>query len=329
MCKTYTKVPNKLYIFEKFEGQRCLSKIMYVSTMRITPLGMKPGFLSILIELCHHLAAPLSWHMDPRSLLPSSPTAPQNTPPRLPSSRNSLEADSFRNEETLISPLQQITEVEEEEEEEKGEDDFLLTDAEAAQMREEEEARIIKAINLSVKSAGHLTNLLPTGTLLFFQFLLPIMSNGGDCAGSGFSIYPVMTIILLIACGVWCFLLSFTDTVKGPNGKLYHGVATPCGLWLPARSAQVFAASRLSRFHLCPLDFLHALLSLSVFTAVALFTPDVTACILPNSELIPTQLQNTLPLVVGFVASFLCILFPSPRRSFDQPLLERLVDASD
>ncbi|MCO5597578.1 hypothetical protein L7F22_051657 [Adiantum nelumboides] len=263
--------------------------------------------------------------MDPRSLLPSSPPLAvpplENTHPHAPI----LSVDeSSENEKTL--PLRRPISTENVQEEE-DEAAFLLTDEEAAHMHEEEEARIIKAINLSVKSAGHLTNLLPTGTLLFFQFLLPILSNGGNCTGS--PIYGVATVILLLVCGVWCFFLSFTDTIKGPNGKLYHGVAMPRGLWLPARSRQVFAASRLSRFRVCPLDFLHAVLSLSVFAAVALFTPNVVACILPNLDLIPTQLQNTLPLVVGFVASFLCILFPSPRRSFDQPLLDRLVDVSE
>lgn len=250
--------------------------------------------------------------MDTRSLLPSSP------PTSPPHSQNSSPPDLPKHEEPP-SPLREISEAEEE-------DPFLLTDTEAASMRKEEEARIIKAINLSVKSAGHLTNLLPTGTLLFFQFLLPILSNGGDCTGS--PAYAAMTAILLIVCGIWCSFLSFTDTVKAPNGKFYHGVATPRGLWLP-QSARVVSASRLSRFRLCPLDFLHALLSLSVFTAVALFTPNVTACLLPDSTLMPEKLQDSLPLVVGFVASFLCIVFPSPRRSFDQPLLERLVDESE
>ncbi|MCO5585756.1 hypothetical protein L7F22_039692 [Adiantum nelumboides] len=223
--------------------------------------------------------------MDPRSLLPSSPPhavpALESTHPPLPRAQKlSVGKSSEINEESL-PPLRPIS-TEKVEEEEEDEAAFLLTDEEAAHMRDEEEARIIKAINLSVKSAGHLTNLLPTGTLLFFQFLLPILSNGGDCTGS--PIYGVATMILLLVCGVWCFFLSFTDTIKGPNGKLYHGVAMPRGLWLPARSRQVFAASGLSRFRVCPLDFLHAVLSLSVFAAVALFTPNVATCIIPSLD---------------------------------------------
>ncbi|KAH7443390.1 hypothetical protein KP509_02G032300 [Ceratopteris richardii] len=216
-------------------------------------------------------------------------------------------------------------------EEEKGYDDHEEEQDEAlypsaeeyAHFHAEEEARITNAVSLAVKNAGHLSNLLPSGTLLFFQSLLPIVSNGGVCSNS--PVYTSMTLVLLLTCAIWCTMLPFTDTVKAPNGKLYHGIATRRGLWLPQRRAsclQIESAASLARFRLRPLDFLHAFLSLSVFIAVALFTPNVADCLLHDA--IPLDLQNSVPLVVGFVASFLCLLLPSPRRNFDQPLLERL-----
>ncbi|KAH7446948.1 hypothetical protein KP509_01G083600 [Ceratopteris richardii] len=199
---------------------------------------------------------------------------------------------------------------------------------EYARLHEVEETRIANAISLAVKNASNLCNLLPGGTLLFFQSLLPIVSNGGACTNS--QAYTFMTLALLLFCGTWCAFLPFTDTVKAPNGKLYHGIATRRGLWLPQSGDAPFRTGRavsLARFHLRPIDFLHASLSLCVFISVALFTPNVSNCFFHS--IIPQDLQNSVPLIVGFVASFLCIVFPSPRRNFDQPLLERLSAADE
>mgnify|MGYP000447469163 CR=1 FL=1 len=214
--------------------------------------------------------------------------------------------------------------------------------------------RVVSAINLAVKSAGNLTNLLPTGTFLFFQFLLPIVSNGGRCTNvnnggmtirnhdpHAMNINAVFTLLLLLVCAASCFLLAFSDTVKLSDGKLYHGFATPGGLWLVNAGCDVKlspASANYLRVHyrLRPIDFIHAFLSLSVFLASALFTPNVSDCLLKSisntviddhdtsSSNLTLIMSNSIPLVVGFIASFFCILFPSKRRGFDQPLLERL-----
>ncbi|KAH7433929.1 hypothetical protein KP509_07G093200 [Ceratopteris richardii] len=192
-----------------------------------------------------------------------------------------------------------------------------------ASTHKEEDTRIAKAIRFAVKHCSNLSNLLPSGTLLLFQSLLPVVSNGGVCANR--SLYTFMTLALLVVCGIWCAFLPFTDTVKARNGKLYYGIATRHGLWLP--HSRFGKADCLAPFHLRPIDFLHASLSLCVFISIALFTPNASNCFFP--DIIPADLQNSVPLVVNFVASCLCSLFPSHRRNFDQPPLEGLSAADE
>ncbi|GLJ26020.1 hypothetical protein SUGI_0499050 [Cryptomeria japonica] len=90
-----------------------------------------------------------------------------------------------------------------------------------------EEASIIRAVNRALNLTAHLNNLLPTGTMLAFQVLCPIFSNGGQCD----HLHKILTAGLLTLCGISSFVLSFTDSFRAPNGKIYYGFATPRGLW--------------------------------------------------------------------------------------------------
>lgn len=80
----------------------------------------------------------------------------------------------------------------------------------------------------ALTSTASLANLLPTGTVLAFQLLAPAFTNHGACDATT----ALLTRILLAVLALSCLLASFTDSLKGPDGRVYYGVATLRGLWL-------------------------------------------------------------------------------------------------
>jgi hypothetical protein len=156
---------------------------------------------------------------------------------------------------------------------------------------------------------------------------------------TGLNLNGVLTLGLIVICAASCFLLAFSDTVKLGDGKLYHGFATPRGLWLVRslggrecrlRPLSPSAARYLYlHYRLRPVDFVHAFLGVSVFLASAFSTPLVASCLLGADDSGAGSADSTLvgsvPLLIGFLAALLCVLFPSKRRGFDRPpLLEHL-----
>ncbi|MED6213083.1 Protein dmp4, partial [Stylosanthes scabra] len=127
-----------------------------------------------------------------------------------------------------------------------------------------------KAISQTFESTAHLANLLPTGTVLAFQLLSPIFTNLGNCD----SATKAMTSFLVAICGASCFLLCFTDSFRDNKGNICYGFATFRGLWIIDGSTTLpseLAAKYSIRF----IDFMHAVMSVLVFAAIALFDPNV------------------------------------------------------
>ncbi|MCO5580935.1 hypothetical protein L7F22_034809 [Adiantum nelumboides] len=175
------------------------------------------------------------------------------------------------------------------------------------------------AVHRTIQSIGHLSNFLPTGTALIFQFLLPIVSDGGTCPAAA---DKYLTGILLVVLGLFCFIMSFTDAYKAPDGSRYYGIATPHGLWIPTAGAVPLsdissAVANAPQYKLRFSDFVHGGLSIVVFIASSLFDPDVKGCF--HCSLLPGHLQTSLPIVVAFFASLLLLIFPSERHGFDEP----------
>ncbi|CAA7020460.1 unnamed protein product [Microthlaspi erraticum] len=131
---------------------------------------------------------------------------------------------------------------------------------------------IHKAIGQTFQTTAHLANLLPTGTLLAYQVLSPIFTNGGRCdLASRF-----MTELLVSICGLSCFILSFTDSYKDLNGNVCYGIATTNGLWIIDGKA-VLPKERSQSYKLRFIDFTHAIMSVLVFGAVVMFDHNVVS----------------------------------------------------
>ncbi|KAJ4719530.1 DUF679 domain membrane protein 7 [Melia azedarach] len=201
----------------------------------------------------------------------------------------------------------------------------------------------------SLSTAANLANLLPTGTVLAFQALVPSFTNNGTCLPA----HKYLTLGSIVVCSIACFLSSFTDSFIGDNGKLYYGIATirclyvfnkgkdddsddednnHCGDHKEANDEEKqkkenrgkdtgqrddlwrYQGVDLRKYVITPIDFVHAFASLLVFLVFATGNSDVQSCVLPEAGANAHALMINLPLGVGALASFLFMLFPTKRR---------------
>ncbi|XP_015875829.1 protein DMP3-like [Ziziphus jujuba] len=174
-----------------------------------------------------------------------------------------------------------------------------------------------RAISQTLNSTANLANLLPTGTLLAFQLLTPTFTSNGVCD----SATRLMTSILLILLALSCFLASFTDSVKASDGRVYYGFATSRGLWLfdspdPAASG----LPDLTKFKVRFMDWVHAVLSVLVFVAVALRDRNIVGCFYPMPRHETQEVLNILPVGIGLLSSLLFVVFPTTRHGIGYPL---------
>ncbi|KAG8365510.1 hypothetical protein BUALT_Bualt18G0112500 [Buddleja alternifolia] len=178
-----------------------------------------------------------------------------------------------------------------------------------------EKTLIQQAISQTFQSTAHLANLLPTGSVLTFQLLSPIFSNNGTCD----SIAKFMTGMLVALCGFSCILLSFTDSFKDQNGNICYGFATFKGLWVIDGSANL-TAEMATKYKLKFIDFLHALMSMLVFAAVALFDENVVNCFYPTPSDGMKEILTAVPVGIGVICSMLFVVFPTKRHGIGFPV---------
>ncbi|CAK9178953.1 unnamed protein product [Ilex paraguariensis] len=153
-----------------------------------------------------------------------------------------------------------------------------------------------------------LANFLPTGTLLTFEMVIPSIYHNGECT-------PVSTLmihVLLGLCALSCFFFHFTDSFRGPDGKVYYGFVTNRGLavFKPGLNVEV---PKEERYKLGFTDFIHAIMSVMVFMAIALSDHRVTNCLFPGHEKDMDEVTESFPLMVGIVCSGLFLVFPNTR----------------
>lgn len=169
----------------------------------------------------------------------------------------------------------------------------------------------------ALTSTASLANLLPTGTVLAFQLLAPTFTNHGACDATT----ALLTRILLAVLALSCLLASFTDSLKGPDGRVYYGVATLRGLWLLDYPPGAPTPPDTSRYRLAPIDAVHAALSVAVFGVVAARDKNVVRCFYGPSPARETeQVLDIVPLGVGVLCSLLFVAFPTRRHGIGYPV---------
>lgn len=177
-----------------------------------------------------------------------------------------------------------------------------------------------RAISQTLTSTANLANLLPTGTLLAFQLLTPIFTSNGACD----SATRPLTSVLLVLLGLSCFLASFTDSVRASDGRVYYGFATSKGLWLfdyVGSDDGSAAFPDLRQYKLRFIDWVHAVLTVLVFAAVALRDKNVLSCFYPTPPPVQTQeVLDIVPVGIGLLCSFLFVVFPTTRHGIGYPL---------
>uniref|UniRef100_A0ACD6AI57 Uncharacterized protein n=1 Tax=Avena sativa TaxID=4498 RepID=A0ACD6AI57_AVESA len=168
----------------------------------------------------------------------------------------------------------------------------------------------------ALTSTASLANLLPTGTVLAFQLLAPTFTNHGACDATT----ALFTRILLAVLAASCVLASFTDSLKGPDGRVYYGVATRRGLWLLDYPPGAPAPDT-SRYRLAIIDAVHAVLSVAVFGVVAARDKNVVGCFYgPSPAKETAEALDIVPLGIGMLCSLLFVVFPTRRHGIGYPV---------
>ncbi|KAK7362789.1 hypothetical protein VNO77_04911 [Canavalia gladiata] len=172
-----------------------------------------------------------------------------------------------------------------------------------------------RAISQTFQSTAHLANLLPTGTVLSFQLLSPIVTNQGNCD----SVSKFMTATLVALCGASCFLLCFSDSFRDEKGNVCYGFATFRGLWVIDGSTTI-PPELGTKYRVQFIDVLHAVMSILVFAAVALFDQNVINCFFPSPSKETREVLTVLPIGIGVLGSMLFVAFPTQRHGIGFPL---------
>ncbi|KAK7244033.1 hypothetical protein RIF29_38851 [Crotalaria pallida] len=139
--------------------------------------------------------------------------------------------------------------------------------------------------------------------------VLPSISKHGECS----HVQTIMINLLLALGALSCFFFHFTDSFHGSDGNVYYGFVTPRGLsvFKPGLAVQV---PKEERFKVGFTDFVHAIMSMLVFVAIAFSDHRVTSCLFPEREKDMDQVRDSFPLMVGVVCSSLFLVFPTSRR---------------
>lgn len=173
------------------------------------------------------------------------------------------------------------------------------------------------AISQSLTSMANLANLLPTGTLLAFQLLVPIFTNNGSCD----SATPPATFFLLIFLAASCILSCFTDSYKSADGNVFYGFATFKGMWLfDYPTAESSGLPDLRKYRLRTIDWVHAILSVLVFVAVAMRDKNILSCFYPMPGHETQEVSNIVPVGIGLICSMLFVVFPTSRHGIGYPV---------
>jgi len=189
----------------------------------------------------------------------------------------------------------------------------LLEDQKGPQKKPK--TRTQKAIRKTFKGSFRLSSLLPSGSVLIFEMLSPILTNRGECKSFQ---YHLGTFCLVALVGISCFFMHFIDSVKDERGKIRYGFATFKGIWIMDGS-MTLSPEEAAKYRVGFVDFLHAFMGISVFMAVALLDQNVVDCFFPTPSEEIKRLLVRLPIGIGIVCSLLFFCFPSKRNVVVSP----------
>ncbi|KAK4402996.1 protein DMP9 [Sesamum angolense] len=167
---------------------------------------------------------------------------------------------------------------------------------------------VASGVQKTLSKTSLLANFLPTGTLLTFEMVLPSVYANGECS-------PVTTHMiysLLGLCTLSCFFFHFTDSFRGPDGKVYYGFVTLKGLAVFKTGLGV-EVPKDDRYKIGLSDFVHALMSVLVFVAIAFSDHRVAGCVFPGNAAELDEVMQSFPLMVGIICSGLFLVFPTTR----------------
>ncbi|XP_022725033.1 protein DMP7-like [Durio zibethinus] len=173
-----------------------------------------------------------------------------------------------------------------------------------------------KVVRKTFKGTALLSKLLPTGSVLTFELLSPILTNQGQCKTQ---VSQYLTLGLVAFCASFCFFLSFTDSFRDERGKVRYGVATFKGLWVMDGPVKL-SVDEANKYRLKFIDFVHALVSIMIFIAIALFDKNVVNCFCPRPSEETKELLMVLPASIGVIGSLLFVSIPSKRHGIGSPL---------
>ncbi|XAR55991.1 hypothetical protein NMG60_11036261 [Bertholletia excelsa] len=167
---------------------------------------------------------------------------------------------------------------------------------------------VASGVQKTLSKTSMLANFLPTGTLLTFEMVLPTVYGRGACSG----VSILMMEVLLGLCVFSCFFFHFTDSFRAADGKVYYGFVTPRGLsvFKPGLGVEV---PKEEKYRVGLTDFVHAVMSVMVFAAIALSDHRVTDCLFPGHAREMEEVMESFPLMVGIICSGLFLVFPRTR----------------
>ncbi|KAI3960263.1 hypothetical protein MKW98_016987 [Papaver atlanticum] len=98
----------------------------------------------------------------------------------------------------------------------------------------------------------------------------------------------------------------------GLDGKYHYGYVTPGGLALFRPSLGV-ETPKDERYRLCFSNFIHTLISTTVFAVIIGGDRRVTHCLLRKHVKEIDDVMESFPLIVGVICSWLYLVFPNTR----------------
>ncbi|KAF3485759.1 hypothetical protein F2Q69_00057551 [Brassica cretica] len=177
-------------------------------------------------------------------------------------------------------------------------------------------SKIQKVTRKAFKGTAHLSNLLPTGSVMGFQIMCPVLTHQGQCPTIA---SRWLTCFLVFVCAVSCFLLSFTDSFRDPRGKVRYGLATPSGLMVMDGTITLTEEEK-EKYKLRFIDLMHAMMSMLVFFAISMFDQNVIRCLFPVPSEDTKELLTGLPFIIGVVCGGFFLVFPTRRHGIGSPL---------